>query len=101
VGRVIVGNPDIATAVPLNGRSFYVLGKAEGRTNVAVYTADDDLLGTVDVEVAADTPDLAASIREAIPQANIRVETINGRLRLSGTLCEKPSKSLSSTVLMA
>jgi pilus assembly protein CpaC len=86
VGRVVVGNPDVATAVPLTGRSFYVLGRAEGRTNVAVYGVDDNLLGTVDVEVGADTPDLAASIQEAIPQANIRVETVNGRLRLSGTV---------------
>lgn len=86
VGRVVVGNPDIATAVPLTARSFYVLGKADGRTNVAVYGADDELLGTVNVEVGADTPDLAATIQESIPQANIRVETINGRLRLSGTV---------------
>ncbi|WP_165820333.1 type II and III secretion system protein family protein [Microvirga sp. KLBC 81] len=86
VGRVVVGNPEIATAVPLTARSFYVLGKAEGRTNVAVYGADEELLGTVNVEVGADTPDLAATIQETIPQANIRTETINGRLRLSGTV---------------
>ncbi|WP_243373478.1 type II and III secretion system protein family protein [Microvirga solisilvae] len=86
VGRVVVGNPDIATAVPLTARSFYVLGKSNGRTNVAVYGADDELLGTVNVEIGADTPDLADTIRETIPQANIRVETINGRLRLSGTV---------------
>jgi Flp pilus assembly secretin CpaC len=38
------------------------------------------------VEVGADTPDLAASVQQAIPHANVRVETINGRLRLSGTV---------------
>jgi pilus assembly protein CpaC len=86
MGRVVVGNPDIATAVPLTDRSFYVLGKAEGRTNVAVYGAGELLLGTVDVEVSADTPDLELSIQQALPQANVKVETINGRLRLSGTV---------------
>jgi pilus assembly protein CpaC len=86
VSRVIVGNPDIATAVPLTGRTFYVLGKAEGRTNIAVYGSEDALLGTVSVEVSADAPDLDLSIQQAIPNANIRVETINGRLRLSGTV---------------
>jgi pilus assembly protein CpaC len=84
--RVVVGDPEIATAVPLTGRTFYVLGKTEGRTNVAVFGADDTLLGTVSVEIGADTPDLAGSIRESIPQANVRVETVNGRLRLSGTV---------------
>ncbi len=86
IARVVVGNPEIATAVPLTGSSFYVLGKAEGRTNVAVYGANEELLGTVSVEVGADTPDLAAAVQEALPRANIKVETINGRLRLSGTV---------------
>lgn len=86
VGRVVVGNPEVATAVPLTSQSFYVLGKSEGRTNVAVFDAGDELLGTVNVEVGADTPDLAASIQEVVPQAKIRVETINGKLRLSGTV---------------
>jgi len=86
VDKVIVGDPDIATAVPLTGRSFYVLGKAEGRTNVAVYGGGDTLLGTVSVEVGADTPDLEATLQQALPQANVRVETVNGRLRLSGTV---------------
>ncbi|MFC4172907.1 type II and III secretion system protein family protein [Microvirga sp. GCM10011540] len=86
VSRVIVGDPEIATAVPLTGRTFYVLGKAEGRTNVAVYGDDDTLLGTVNVEVGADTPDLELSIQQAVPNGNVRVETINGRVRLSGTV---------------
>jgi pilus assembly protein CpaC len=86
VGKVIVGNPDVANAVPLTGRSFYVLGKSAGRTNVAVFGLDESLLGTVDVEVGADTPDLGSSIQEAIPNGRIKVETINGRIRLSGTV---------------
>jgi pilus assembly protein CpaC len=86
ITKVIVGDPDIATAVPLTGRSFYVLGKAEGRTNIAVYALDDSLLGTVSVEVGADMPDLEISLQQALPQAKVRVETVNGRLRLSGTV---------------
>ena len=86
VGRVVVGNPDVATAVPMNGRSFHVLGRTAGRTNVAVYSTNDELLGMVNVEVGADTPDVASSIREAIPQASVRVDTVNGKLRLSGTV---------------
>lgn len=86
VGRVVVGDPEVATAVPLTGESFYILGKAAGRTTVAVYGTDDALLGTVNVEVGADTPDLATSIQEAVPQANVRVESINGRVRLTGSV---------------
>jgi pilus assembly protein CpaC len=84
ITRVVVGNPMVATAVPLSGTTLYVLGKAEGRTNVAVYGPNDALLGLVNVEVGADAPDLRQTIQEAVPQAKVKVETINGRLRVSG-----------------
>jgi pilus assembly protein CpaC len=86
VGKVVVGDPDVATAVPLSVHSFYVLGKKEGRTNVAVYGLDNALIGTVDVEVGADTPDLEISLHQALPRAAVKVETVNGRTRLSGTV---------------
>ncbi|MBL0406548.1 type II and III secretion system protein family protein [Microvirga aerilata] len=98
-GRVVVGNPEIVSAVPLTSRSLYVLGKAEGRTNVAVYGAGDELLGIANVEVGADTPDLAKVIQETIPQANVNVATVNGRLRLSGTVPD--SISLRKTLEIA
>lgn len=86
VSRVVVGNPDIATAVPLTDTTLYILGKSEGRTNVAVYGTTDKLLGLVNVEVGADLSDLQQTIRDAVPQAKIRVETVNGRVRLGGTV---------------
>jgi pilus assembly protein CpaC len=86
VNRVVVGDPDIATAVPLSETTFYVLGKKEGRTNVAVYGASDTLLGLVNVEVGADMSDLRQTIQNAVPQAKINVESVNGRMRLSGAV---------------
>lgn len=86
VGRVVVGNPEVATAVPLTDTTLYILGKAEGRTNVAVYGANESLMGMLNVEVGADLSDLQQILREAVPQAKIRVETINGRIRLSGSV---------------
>ncbi|WP_262031477.1 type II and III secretion system protein family protein [Microvirga sp. Mcv34] len=84
VSRLVVGDPKIATAVPLTDKTFYILGKGEGRTNVAVYGAKDTLLGLVDVEVGADVLDLQQTIQNAVPQAKVKVDTINGRIRLSG-----------------
>ncbi|MFG1420708.1 type II and III secretion system protein family protein [Roseixanthobacter liquoris] len=86
VDKVVVGDPAVATAVPLTSRTFYVLGKSLGRTNIAVFGPGGTLLGTVDVEVGADTADLGSALREAIPAARIKVDTINGRIRLSGTV---------------
>ena len=86
ISRLVVGDPRIATAVPLTDTTFYVLGKSEGRTNVAVYGARDTLLGLIDVEVGADMPDLQQTIQNAVPQSKVRVETVNGRIRLSGAV---------------
>jgi pilus assembly protein CpaC len=83
---VVVGDPAIASAVPTNTRSFYILGRTLGRTNVAIHDPNDTLVGMLEVEVNGDTPDLAESIREAIPKANVRVESVNGRTRLSGAV---------------
>jgi len=87
VSRLVVGDPKIATAVPLTDTTFYILGKAEGRTNVAVYGAKDTLLGLIDVEVGGgDVTDLRETIQNVVPQAKVRVETVNGRIRLSGAV---------------
>jgi pilus assembly protein CpaC len=86
LGRLVVGDPAIASAVPTTGQSFYILGRTEGRTNVAIYDPSDNLVGMINVEVGADTPDLADAIREAVPRANVKVESINGRTRLTGTV---------------
>ena len=40
----------------------------------------------VNVEVGADTLDLRQTIQDAVPQAKVKVETINGRLRVSGAV---------------
>jgi pilus assembly protein CpaC len=86
ISRVVVGDPAIATAVPLSGTTLYILGKDKGQTNVAVYGVNDRLLGLVNVEVGADAPDLQQTIQEAVPQAKVQVEMVNGRLRLSGSV---------------
>jgi len=86
IGKVVVGDPDIAAAVVMSGRSFYILGRSEGRTNVAVFNANDVMIGMAEIEVGADTADLEQSIQEAVPNANVRVDTVNGRIRLGGTV---------------
>jgi pilus assembly protein CpaC len=86
LGDLVVGDTSVADVFPLTETAFYVLGKAQGRTNIAVYDPDRKLLGAVDVEVSSDTSDLSKSIREAVPNAAVTVETVNGRIRLSGTV---------------
>jgi pilus assembly protein CpaC len=88
VARLVVGDPEIATAVPLTDTTFYVLGKKEGRTNIAVYDHAEMMIGNINVEVGTDTADLQQTIRSAVPQARVSVDTVNGRIRLSGTAAD-------------
>ena len=86
VERLVVGDQDVADVVLTSARSFYVLGRGLGRTNLQVFAGGDYPAGLVDLEVTVDTDDLAAALRRAAPSAQIRVQSVNGRIRLFGTV---------------
>ena len=52
--RISVGNPDIADILILRSTQLYVLGKDLGTTNVMLWDRNDQLIGTVAVEVTHD-----------------------------------------------
>ena len=86
VENLVVGDPEIADVVLTSPRSFYVLGRGLGHTNLQVFAGGDYPTGLIDLEVTVDTGDLAATLRTAAPGADIRVQSVNGRLRLHGTV---------------
>lgn len=86
IERLVVGNPAIADAVPLSDRSFHLSGMSLGRTNITVFGATGRPQGVIDVEVSPDTDDLQATLDEAVPNSDIKVRSVNGRLHLSGTV---------------
>jgi len=88
VGKVVAADPAIADAQPITDRSIYLVGKTFGTTTVNLFSADGKPVGLLAVEVGADTADIASSIRAAVPSANVKVSTVNGRVRLSGTVTD-------------
>jgi pilus assembly protein CpaC len=76
---LVVGDPDIADVMPLTDETLYVLGKKIGTTNISVYDASKQLVGVIEIEVAYNTPRLAADMA-----GTARVGTANGRTVLSG-----------------
>nr|WP_111298509.1 type II and III secretion system protein family protein [Paracoccus saliphilus] len=84
VEQLVIGNPAIADVVVISPRSFYVLGQSLGQTNLQVLAGGEALVGLVDLHVTVDTGDLSAALQGL--GGNIRVQSINGRLRLSGTV---------------
>ena len=91
VGKIVAADPAIADAQPITDRSLYLVGRAFGTTTVNLYSADGAPVGLIAVEVGADTDDMSRSIRSALPTANVKVGTVNGRIRLSGSVPDEVS----------
>ena len=67
VGRVSVGNPDIADIVVIHPTQLYVLGKDIGTTNVFFWDRDNILIGSVNVEVTHDLSSLKEKLHQLLP----------------------------------
>lgn len=89
VGKIVAADPSIADAQPITDKSIYVVGKAFGTTTVNLFSDDGKPVGLLAVEVGADTADISRSIRDAVPGSNVKVATVNGRIRLSGTVADQ------------
>jgi len=83
--EIVIGDPEIANVNPLTDKSFYVLGNNLGTTGIALFDENKQLVGTVDIEVTLDAERLASTIKETVPGSNIKVNSANGRLVLSGS----------------
>ena len=86
IGKIVPADPTIADAQLITNTSLYLVGKALGMTTVNLYSADGKPVGLLAVEVGADTADISRSIRAALPHSAVKVSTVNGRIRLSGTV---------------
>lgn len=84
ITHLVIGDAEIADVVLVSPRSFYVLGQNLGQTNLQVFGQAQTVVGLVDLKVTVDTADLSSALRNAVPTANIRVESVNGRVRLNG-----------------
>lgn len=88
VAKVVSADSTIADAQPITEQSIYLVGKNFGTTTVNLFTDDGKPIGLLSVEVGADTADIARSIRAAVPTSNVKVGSINGRVKLSGTVTD-------------
>ncbi|PZX13123.1 pilus assembly protein CpaC [Palleronia aestuarii] len=91
ISQLVIGNPEVADVVLVSPRSFYVLGQGLGQTNLQVFADGEYPIGLVDLEVTVDTGDLSSALRNAAPAADIRAQSVNGRLRLQGTVPDAPT----------
>ncbi|MDC9822800.1 type II and III secretion system protein family protein [Devosia sp. ZB163] len=86
VGKVVSADTAIADAQPITDRSIYLVGKSFGTTTVNLFSETGAPVGLLAVEVGADVADMNRSVRAAVPNADVKVSTVNGRVRIGGTV---------------
>jgi pilus assembly protein CpaC len=86
IDRVSVGNPDVADILVLRARELYVLGKDLGTTNVLLWNDDDQLIGSVAVEVTHDLDGLKRKLFELFPSEQINAYAAQRSIVLSGSV---------------
>ena len=82
--EVRVGNPDVADVVVLSDKSFQLMGKAGGKTNVMLYDMNRQLVDIVDVTVGFDLAGLKKSLFETFPSERVEVRPMADGLYISG-----------------
>ena len=82
--EVRIANAKIADVVVLTDRSFQVLGKDAGKTNVMLYDINNRLVDIVDVKVGYDIEGLKRALYETFPREAVKVRSMAGGVYLSG-----------------
>ncbi len=86
IDRVSVGNPDVADILVLRARELYVLGKDLGTTNVLLWNGEDELIGSVAVEVTHDLDGLKRKLFELFPNEQIGAYAAQRSIALMGSV---------------
>ncbi len=78
-------NPDIARVEPVAPKQIIVTGKSFGVTQMVVWTEDGDDQHVFDIAVDLELDRLKASIRSAVPRANVDATSVMDTVVLTGT----------------
>ncbi|MGI9406631.1 MAG: type II and III secretion system protein family protein, partial [Hyphomicrobiaceae bacterium] len=84
--ETLIANDKIADIVPITDHSIYVVGKAIGTTSLAILNDRKQVIDVFDIAVTHDVSALENKLADTIPYSNIRVNTANGRIVLTGTV---------------
>jgi pilus assembly protein CpaC len=86
--EVSIGNPDIASVVPLTTQMVYVFGQDLGSTNMTFLGAEGEVLAVVDLVVSYDIEGLKERIYQLVPGENIQIRPAGRSVILSGQVTD-------------
>ncbi len=82
---VVIANPDIADAVVQTSRRIIFRGVKIGQTNALIFGRNGEPLLELSLNVIPDLRPLETVIRRQVPDARVKLETLNGSIIISGT----------------
>jgi pilus assembly protein CpaC len=83
---VVIADPNVLDVHVRSQRQIYLIAKAPGETNVFVTAGNGKVLYANGVRVGNNITSIDQMLRLAMPEANVRVSTMNGMLLLTGTV---------------
>lgn len=83
---ILVSDPGVVEAVIRTPRRIYVLGKAAGQTNAFFFDAANDQILNLEIRVEQDAGAISELIGRLLPDARVKVESLNGNVILHGTV---------------
>ncbi len=96
--KVLVGNDDIADAMPTSISSIYVQGKAIGSTNLTILDRKGALVAVIDVVVGPDAEGLKRQLASLLPHEHVGVTVSNDALVLDGHVTSAAAAERAATV---
>ena len=84
VRDVLVANPDTADVVIKTPRLIYLVGRAVGATNAFFLDGDGNELLRLEMQVQVDVVAVSDTLRQLLPDADIKVTAVNTDLFLTG-----------------
>jgi pilus assembly protein CpaC len=89
VKDVLVADPKTANAIVRSARRVYIIGIANGATNIFFFDAAGKQIAAYDVAVARDLVPIQAAIARLIPDSDVKVEPVGDGIILTGTVANQ------------
>ncbi|MCW6506491.1 type II and III secretion system protein family protein [Lichenifustis flavocetrariae] len=82
--EIFIGNPAVANAVVRSAHKMFIMGVANGQTTIFALDKAGHQIATLELTVGRDTSELSAIYRTALPGNDIRVQTVDDTIILTG-----------------
>ncbi|WP_406856162.1 type II and III secretion system protein family protein [Alsobacter sp. KACC 23698] len=84
--EVFVANPKVANAIVRSTRKIFVIGAADGQTNVVVMDTEGRQIANLDVNIGRDLNVLRRILKTAMPTSDVNIVAVQDTIVLTGTV---------------